>query len=289
MRNLPPPPRALAREHLVTALEVSVREDRQHGFPATEADLEAVLTLYDTYDETSGAADDQLRGTGLDAALRTAIHDGYDLTQYGRRLASIRASLMQGVERCPICGISAPRTLDHHLPKRAYQPLAIYVRNLVPVCGECNQIKSVAASANPAEQFIHPYLEPLPDVRFLCARVKLENRGLIAEFGLDPAVELPGLLAARLRFQLQRLHLNDRYAREINTYLTSHTTGLHMCFDAAAADAVRTYLLRQASVEMTQFHVNHWRPVLLLALADHGDFCAGGFREVLPQAPPPPP
>ncbi len=90
--------------------------------------------LYDAYDAVGGSPSDVLKGLNLDAALRTAIREGYALTQVGRRLALIRAGVMRGVERCPICGISAPRVLDHHLPKSNYNPLAIYVRNLVPLC-----------------------------------------------------------------------------------------------------------------------------------------------------------
>lgn len=288
MRNLPIPTRALARAHLATALEVRMRDGRQLGFPATDAQLNAVIALYDAYDATRGVPDDLFKGADLEAALRTSIHDGYNLTQKNGRLASIRTSLMHGIERCPLCGISAPRTLDHHLPKGNYQPLAIYVRNLVPVCGECNQSKSVAAPANPAEQFIHPYLDILPATRFLRVQVSIQNGGLLTEFGIDTTAQLPALLAARLDSQVRRLHLNDRYAREINTYITSHTTALHMCFDEDGADSVRTYLVRQATVEVSRFHANDWRPILLLALADHPDFCNGEFKVVLPQVTLPP-
>lgn len=286
MRTLPLPARDLAREQLTIALEVHERNGQHHGYPATDAELDAVTALYDAYDAAGGSPSDPLSGPDLHVALRTAIQKGYELTQVGRRLASIRVGLMQAVERCPICGISAPRKLDHHLPKAIYHPLALYVRNLVPLCDDCNQSKGAAASANPVEQFIHPYFEKLPDERFLRADVTIRDGGLVAEFGLDPAFDLPELLAARLSYQLRRLRLNARYAREINIYLTSQTTGLHMCFDTRGTDGVREYLNRQASVEIKKFHANDWRPVLLLALAGHGDFCVGAFRDVLPPVPP---
>jgi hypothetical protein len=285
VRTLPLPARDLAREHLTSALEVYERNGQQHGYAASDAEVDAVIALYDAYDAAAGSPSDPLKGPELDVALRTAIQEGYELTQVGRRLASIRTSLMKDVERCPICGISAPRTLDHYLPKANYHPLAIYVRNLVPICADCNQSKGAAAPANPAERFIHPYLEMLPVERFLRAEVMIQNGGLLAEFGLDPAIELPEIMASRLNYQLRRLRLNARYAQEINSYLTSQTTGLHICFDALGPDGVRDYLSRQASVEFEQFHLNHWRPVLLLALCNHDDFCAGAFRDVLPTAP----
>lgn len=285
MKNLPLPERDLVLQHLTVALEVRESGDTQHGYPVSEAELAAVLSLYDVYDAASGAASENLKGLNLDQALRAAIYDGYELTQVGRRLASIRTRLFHGVERCPICGISAPRVLDHHLPKATYRPLAIYLRNLIPLCIECNQSKGASVSANPAQRFLHLYFENLPNERFLRVQVTTQNGGLIAVYGLDPAAELPALLGARISYQLDRLGLNPRYAQEINSYLTSHTTALNMCFDALGGVGVREYLHRQATVEFTQFHSNHWRPLLLHALANHEAFCAGDFRQVLPAPP----
>lgn len=244
-----------------------------------------MIALYDAYDLAAGRPDEQLAGLNLDAALRATILDAYNLTQTERRLASVRSDLMHGVERCPVCSISAPRVLDHHLPKTSYNALAIYVRNLVPLCFDCNLSKSSSVSADPNQQFIHPYFDVLPNERFLRAEIEVVNGGLVAEFGLDPAVHLPPKLASRLNYQLDRLSLNARYAREINSYLTSQTTGIHMCFDALGAVGVRKYLSDQALVEFAQFHANHWRPLLLYALAHDADFCARAFKIVLPKSP----
>lgn len=282
MRNLPRPARDHAREQLVVALETQGLDGSGiSGYPASTAELDAVIALYDSYDAAGGAPSEPLKGANLAAALRGAIHDGYDLTQRGRRLASIRATVMKGVELCPICGISPPRWVDHYLPKANYRPLAIYIRNLVPLCVDCNQSKGTAASFNLAERFVHPYFDSLPDARFLRATVTIDHGGLVAEFGPDPAAELPDLLRTRMNYQIHRLHLNARYAPEINDYLTGHVTALHMCFEALGSDGVRQYLRTQADVEFRQFHRNHWRPILLLALADHDDFCGGLFRDLL--------
>jgi len=189
---------------------------------------------------------------------------------------------MAGVELCPICGIAPPRQLDHHLPRSDYRPLAVYPRNLVPLCQECNQSKSKSATENPAQQFFHPYLEDIPETPFLRAAVTLEAGGLIATFDIDPTAPIEAIVSERLSFVLQRLKLNERYAREINIYLTSQATAIRMLFDSAGADGVRAYLLAQAGVESRQFHFNHWRPVLLRALAAHEGFCSGEFTAVLP-------
>jgi hypothetical protein len=51
----------------------------------------------------------------------------------------------------------------------------------------------------------------------------------------------------------------------------------------AGAHGVAGYLRLQARYETkAPFHRNHWRPVLLKALAAHAPFIEGGFADVLP-------
>lgn len=282
MRSLPSPDRTEARTHLSTAIAVYQHKGVQRGYEATPAEIDAVLALYDVYDAALGVGIVALKGPGLAQDLRTAVHDGYEFTQFGRKLATIRTTLLRGLEQCPICGISPPRELDHHLPRSAFHPLAIYVRNLVPLCHECNHSKGAAEPAAPDQRFIHPYLEPLPAIQFLRAVVTLDHGTLLARFEIDPAAALPAITHQRLDYQLRHLKLNERYEREINTYLSGHTVALHDAYRGGGAEYVRSLLQRQAENDFQRFHQNHWRPVLLMALADHAEFCDGGFRAALP-------
>ena len=281
MRSLPCPPRDQVRNDLITALEVYQARGIQRGYPVTPAELDSIIALYDAYDTCNGSVDEALKGLTIADALRAAVHDGYEFTQYGRKLAAIRVQLMHGVELCPICGISPPRELDHHLPRSVFNPLAIYVRNLVPICHECNHRKGAAVPVNVTQRSVHPYLEALPDIPFLRADISIENDALLVRYAIDQDVALPELMKQRLAFEMHKLRLNERYASEINMYLTSHTTALSMCFQSGGAAGVESFLNDQAEVESAAFHRNHWRPVLLVALALHQEFCNGGFLYVL--------
>ena len=282
MQTLPCPSRNQARDQLSTALTVRKAKGRTVGYPATAAQIDEVMALYDAYDAAKGAPNEKLKGADLDGGLRAAIQEAYNLTQRGRKLSSIRADLMQGIEHCPICSISPPHELDHHLPKTIFQPFSIYVCNLVPICGICNQIKGAVVPESLAHWYVHAYLEVLPPIRFLRATILIESGGLVVEFDVDPSAGLSNLLRKRLEHQLQRLHLNKRYAREISMYLTSHATALRRCFNSNGAEDVKFFLKQQAEIEFACFHLNHWRPVLLLALSNHQDFCDGGFFDFLP-------
>lgn len=282
MRSLPRPNRDDVRAQLEQALEIYHRKGVQHGYVVSAEQLDSLIGLYDAYDAAGGSPNDDFKGPLLAEELKAAIHASYRFTQAGGKLEPLRTNLMRGIQHCPICGITGPRELDHYLPQSVYRPLAIYVRNLVPLCHDCNQSKSTQEAGQPEHQFVHPYFEELPDIQFLRAIVTLATGALTINYDIDPGAALPDILRARLSFQLERLKLNQRYSREINTYLTSHTVMLATTFEAGAGESVSVFLNRQANVERRAFHRNHWRPVLLSALADHHVFCDGGFQEVLP-------
>ncbi|MCB1393264.1 HNH endonuclease [Nitrobacter sp.] len=264
------------------ALEIYERKGVQYGYAVSPEQLDDLIALYDAYDAAGGSPHEDFKGPLVAEELKAAIHASYRFTQVGGKLEPIRTSLMRDVEHCPICGITGPRELDHYLPKSGYRSLAIYVRNLVPLCHDCNQSKSAQEAGQPEHQFVHPYFEELPDVQFLRATVTLANGALTIDYDINPAADLPDILRTRLSFQLRRLKLNERLQREINTYLTSHAVMLATTFEAGGGENVSMFLNRQANVERRAFHRNHWRPVLLGALADHQGFCAGGFQGVLP-------
>jgi hypothetical protein len=282
VRNLPSPPREQARHHLVVALKQYLHAGVQHGYAVSTNELDDIISMYDHYDALHGMAVNALKGGELAEDLRDAVAAGYRFIREGMKLGAIRAMLSRGIDLCPICGISYPGELDHYLPKSSFKPLAIYVRNLVPHCHECNKHKSAVVGTNAEERFIHAYLELLPDVQFLIAKVSLAGRGLNVEFGIAVVEGLPPEMYTRLANQFRRLKLNARYGRELNTYMTGLTVALHMAFENNQGEGVRTFLLRQAAVERMAYYRNHWRPVLLSALAEHDAFCAGGFADVLP-------
>ena len=278
MQTLPIPSRDHVREHLVKALN----RQGKSGYPATEVEIDKIINLYDIYDSVLGAPTEQLKGVDLDEALRNALKEAFQLTQDTRKLSSIRTHLLRDVRCCPFCGISSPYELDHHLPKAVFQPFSIYVRNLIPVCTNCNRKKGAGVPKLPEHHFVHAYLDKLPEKRFLLADTSIENNGLLVDFDINPDADLSVILRKRLKHQLEKLDLNRRYSREINLYLTSHATALHRSYHSEGPEGIRSFLKLQANTEFSVFHLNHWRPVLLLALADHQEFCEGGFLNVLP-------
>ncbi|MFV1593837.1 HNH endonuclease signature motif containing protein [Phaeobacter sp. JH20_36] len=278
MKNLPRPPKTTARDDLETVLYTYNYKGEVRGYAPTRGEIDAILAVYDLYDQSLGAPSDALKGPGLAPALNSAIRHAYPQTYENGKIPHIRETAFENVDLCPICGVDPPVELDHHLPKSVFEPLSLYAWNLVPLCEACNKAKLAKDAGN----FVHAYFDIVPDEQFLQVDVSIEDGGLITKYSIDENAQLAAPLLAKLKFQMEALSLNTRFQKDVNTNLVAHTTGLHMAAEFGGGDGVKRYLGKQASIETDAFHRNHWRPVLLNALVNHDEFCNGGFKDVLP-------
>ncbi|ASP80481.1 HNH endonuclease [Sinorhizobium meliloti] len=278
MKNLPRPPKTTARDDLETVLYIYNYKGEVRGYEPTDIEIDAILAIYDLYDQAFGMPSDALKGPGLAPALNGAIRHAYPHTYEDGKIPHVRATAFENVDLCPICGVDPPVELDHHLPKAVFEPLSLYAWNLVPLCEACNGAKL----AKDAGKFLHAYFDIVPDVQFLRVEISIENGGLVTTYSVDDNAELDAPLLTKLKFQMEALSLNNRFQKDVNKYLVAHTTGLHMAAEFGGSVGVNYYLQKQAVVETHAFHRNHWRPVLLNALANHGAFCNGEFKNVLP-------
>ncbi|MBO9170030.1 HNH endonuclease signature motif containing protein [Rhizobium sp. L245/93] len=280
MRNLPLPSREEDRSDLELALTQHRYRDEVKGYHATEEEVIALLAIYDHYDETFGAPSDAKKGPALGTDVKDALHSAFGFVYEGRRLKHLRQNLLKGVDRCPMCGIFPAKELDHFLPRSVYKPLAIYARNLVPLCHACNNIKSDRGAGQLADQFVHAYFDILPDIDFIIATIALDGEALSFGFHVAEGDGLTTPLAAKLTYQLDTLDLEKRFSTELNTYLSSLAPALEMVWEYGGTEDVKTYLAKQIVMETKTHHRNDWRVATLKALRLDQDFCAGGFRAV---------
>lgn len=248
------------------------------------SEIKDIKALYLAYDNHRGRPCNNLKGEGLGEELREIIKNAYDEVQETRRLKDLRDRLKLNPDHCPLCGFGPIQDLDHHLPKSIYKPLAIYPRNLVPSCTTCNKKKYTVATDEPTKQFLHVYLEELPNEIFFIADVILAPppSGLLVTFRVEKSSSMSDEMAQRLSFQIERLELNVRYPKAINTYLSSLVVSFYDAYGVDNnADRLRDYLVRSAESSEKIFGKNDWRTVLLRGLANCSAFCNGGFRQVV--------
>jgi hypothetical protein len=258
------------------------------GLPVFETSPEqraVLIQLYQRYDFTLGRPSAELLGPALDVAFIEAIYAAYDEVQDRRRLAHLRHRLRAGVLRCPYCGFGEVTDLDHHLARSVYRALAIYCRNLVPSCHNCNNRKRTAGGANPNEQFSHPYFDEYPADRFLLAQATVSPAsGLRVEFAVVQCGGMADDVFARLRFQFSRLELNRRYEAQVVDFVMSHRASIEEVAEHGS-DALRGWLSRMYAVHERSYGLNDWRTALIHSLLHSEDFCEGGFRYAFGVAP----
>ena len=279
MDSLPLPSRDDDLSDLVTALAIKVRKGEVSGYEASDEERQAVIQLYDDYDACGGIGAD-LDFSGLNGDLIEAIEKGFGKTYDGGALFHIRSSIKASVKRCPICAIGPAKELDHYLAKADFGPFAIYVRNLVPICHDCNNSKGTHGTDVAHERFIHAYFDELPD-EHLSVELMLNDGGLVTDFGVSELGPENAEIEQRIGFQIDRLNLSERWSDEVIVYLSAHETALEDAFGAEGADGVSTFLMKQADKEERRFGKSSWRPVLLRALSRDEQFCDAGFQAVL--------
>lgn len=251
-------------------------------YPITPDERSLILSLYKQYDAASGLPSAHLKAAHYPAPLLEAIKNAYTEMQQGRRLGVLRERLLQQTSLCPYCGFGEVRDLDHYLPKARYYGLSIYPQNLIPCCAICNGKKGTIDKFTPNKQFHHAYFGYLPNEIFFIADVHLQDGALVANFRIDNTGALLPDTYERLKFQIERLELNDRYTEIINSFLCSLETSLMDAFgEAEDAEMVRDYLVRTAVSHSKSFGQNDWRPALLRGLSTSSEFCEGGFKSAL--------
>ncbi|MFG1289849.1 HNH endonuclease [Xanthobacter versatilis] len=265
---------AAAKTQLVEALTL---KDGTVVYGLSNAEKAAVATAYRLYDHQKGRHHANLETCGLTDACRTAIHSSYGQVQKRGRLASLRQSLLDDAETCPFCGFAEPTQLDHYLPKEDYKALSIYGRNLIPSCGPCNNAKRRHVGG-PADEFVHPYFDTLPDIDFLVATVTMGGASLSTRFSINPAGLLPDIFSS-LTFQMTRMNLNSRYRKQVNLFLFAQRTGMLRVFGRRGTEGLRRYLLKSARDLAEDFGRNDWRAAFMRGLAECDAFCDGGLKK----------
>lgn len=230
------------------------------------------------YEELDEAiADDTLRLMAVDgraAPIRGALRACYDgATQPLRDLkkAITAAQPKRLLKYCPMCGTTIHSTFDHYLPAVRFPEFSVHPLNLVPCCSKCNSTKD-DDWLTPAgrRQYLHAFSDEIPDATFVTVTLHEEDAltGVGATFLLvrPDGVEVPTW--ALIKSHFDRLHLLHRYAELSNDEIAEILSDCRIFIDAGGPD-VRQFLGHRAQERFGIHGRNHWRAVLMQALAEH--------------------
>lgn len=179
---------------------------------------------------------------------------------------------------CFLCGRKAGE-IDHYLPRESFPEYSILTLNLLPACRYCNNKKRTRYKKNEEHLYFHPYFMKLPAEQFLTVDLTLDST-VALKFDVDRTSH--GEVFDILRRQFDDLSLGDRYRDEAIDYMVEQLNAYHSYLNTSGTSALKSYLQVDANSVAGARGRNHWRAVLLQALADNDEFCSGGFAVLGP-------
>ncbi|WP_454737249.1 HNH endonuclease [Cupriavidus necator] len=138
-----------------------------------------------------------------DAAQRMKSLYRSDLKVVG--LIKRRLSQRQGLNSCPYCGLQKNVTADHYLPKEHFPQYAVFSRNLVPSCSDCQSpagkhhwfpgftTDETPPQRRPSGRLLHPYFDEFLRRRVL--RIDFQPAEVLTEHSLKAALNKLGELS----------------------------------------------------------------------------------------------
>ncbi|HAQ71765.1 MAG TPA: hypothetical protein DCR48_12385 [Flavobacteriales bacterium] len=93
-------------------------------------------------------------------------------------------------ELCPYCSIREPSEFDHYLPKSKFQEFAVFSKNLIWTCHQCNHKKREHFSQT--NRYLNTYYDVIPEAQFLFCRIGLpiESEGVSFYFKKPDGITL---------------------------------------------------------------------------------------------------
>lgn len=172
---------------------------------------------------------------------------------------------------CPYCMLDRPKTLDHYIPKDEFPEYAMFVRNLIPCCYDCNNKKDELWRKGILRQFIHYYNDHILNHQFLYSELIFNGSGSIPH--IKHFLRKPTAMARR-DFEIAKSHfenlgllaayddsLNNRLSTEIQTILRYVIIGL--------SDQVIVDILKNQFLNISRTHgVNYFEAVIYQTLAN---------------------
>lgn len=146
------------------------------------------------------------------------------------KLIKLRLSQKQGLNYCPYCGLQKNVTSDHYLPQAHFPQYAVFSRNLVPSCSDC---QSAAAKHDwfpgftsrggqpkrrPAGRLLHPYFDRFLRRRVL--RIDFQPAEIISGHNFAAIVKDPAQRRL-IEFHVHKMNISENADTTIRTFWTA--------------------------------------------------------------------
>ncbi|QDR81319.1 HNH endonuclease [Sporomusa termitida] len=208
---------------------------------------------------------------------KSALLNCYESTT--KPLAALKTKILEAQNptlrgKCQYCGINAPTTFDHYMPKDTFPEYSVMPINLIPCCFECNNIRNDnwLTSSN-HRGTINLYYENLPTDRYLSTIVVYSDDVPVANFNIFNPGTINSTLFTIVLSHFEILKLKNRYkvqtasvASEIKRSIVAHN------HPPISGHDISQWLIEEANSKRQEFGENYWEAAFIEGLATCDDF-----------------
>ncbi len=174
--------------------------------------------------------------------------------------------------KCQYCGISAPDSFDHYLPKSVFPEYSVCFYNLIPCCPKCNldKLDDWIDTKSGNRLIINFYFDLLPLEQYLFVELNYDatNHLFSAFFVLDNRFGVDQNLFEIILKHYEKLSLIKRFEPEVRAIFEEVVMGYETHLkDGRAPEDYRTQIAQIARMTKKTYGVNNHKALLYEALA----------------------
>lgn len=172
---------------------------------------------------------------------------------------------------CPFCMLDKPKTLDHYIGQDEFPEYSFLVKNLIPCCYDCNQIKTIKWRENNKRRFIHFYNDNFFENQFLFADLSIIEATPIMNLVLRKPIELSNDSFQIIEWHFKDLNLIQQYKERCNALLS---TELKIMKDSSNINGLSNQQIR-LQLETSEknfandFGLNYWKSVMFQCMSQN--------------------
>lgn len=173
---------------------------------------------------------------------------------------------------CPFCLLDKPKTLDHYIGQDEFPEYSFLVKNLIPCCYDCNQIKTTKWRENNRRRFIHFYNDDLFGEQFLFADLAIIANTPIINLSINKPQNMSNENFQIIEWHFEDLNLIQQYKERCNSSLS---TELKIIKDSSinglSNQQITDQLIARERNYANGYGLNYWKSVLFQSMSQHVD------------------
>ena len=211
----------------------------------------------------------------INEVQKTALKSLYD--PRNKKIIDVKNSIIttlenRAIDLCQYCTINDVGTMDHILPKNNFPEYSVHTNNLFPCCSTCNSYKSNLWLLEGSRKFLNPYLDVLPQERYLFVEL-VDSEGVIdVNFILENRNEINPELFTLICSHYECLHLLERFKRSSHSVVSDLSYTIGPLFEYMSIEEITSTLTDAITKKFSYHGANHWKSVLEISLVQDVNF-----------------